>query len=252
MYKNLSLAACSHYVFTAFPYENLGEKGFSVDPERKNEKDGVVTQTLYVSSPSPTPTPPVALEFLEIVDEEEFMRSLRKQNQMPGQRGREILRPGLRFWGELDGSERDTSIELVGSIPVQVQSVKNNEEYSKQMDIENKKSNHPNSAKSIWGLYLGLSRMEREAWSHFLGRNPNEYNQWILDDGSRIQCATIGDGIYDYMEARKDFPFWAVIIQSEALSEVEKHFEFDKSFQWGGVRSLLIKEHLTDWDIIVI
>jgi len=272
--RKLTLAACSHYVFTAFPYENLKEKGFSISFESNQEYEGVIKQSLFIPSlsplrsPSPTfsPSPlqspptslsksslPVELNFLEITDEEEFMNSVKKQmkKQNSSPRGREILRPSLHFWGE----EEADYFEMIGSIPVEIHSIQKKMEFLGTTFGPKNETNHPNSVNSVWGIYLGLSATEKEQWSQFLGRSLNDDNQWVLDDGIRIQCAVPGDGLYDYMESRKDFSFWAVVLQAQSFDQVEKQFEFDKSFIWQGTKStsaVLIKEHLTNWDIIII
>jgi len=250
MSKISALSACFHYVFTAFPYENLKEKGFNIDSNDQSgtEVAGLVTQTLLIGESSISEKKsPIALEFLEITDEVEFVSHFRKQNL--GLKGRELLRPGLRFWAHQKTNEGSTQSEtkLVGSIPIQILSVP-----ASSTITTNLVGRHPNSVDSVWGVYLGLSSTQKEEWSQLLGQEPNKENQWILTDGTRIQCATPGDGLYDFMEGRKDFPFWAVVLQSQSLDLAAKHFEFDKTFHWKNQKAFLIKEHLTDWDLIVV
>ncbi len=226
-----SLAACSHFVFTAFPYENLGERGFAIDHSLDTEENGVVTQKLLVNSPSASP---VSLEFREIVDEEEFLRSLKKQTTTV--RGRDVLRPGVRFYGE--GPAQFS----LGSIPVEI--------VTKQETPTSAKS-HPNSARNLWGLYLGLDEKGIQEWSHFLGMSPVN-GAWTFEDGIHIAIAAPGDGVCEFMEARKDFPFWAVVLSCESFADFEKKAEPERVFQWQNRSAALIKEHLTDWDILVV
>lgn len=226
-----SLAACSHFVFTSFPYENLGERGFHLDQGLNHESHGVIVQTLLAQSPE---AGAVRLEFRDIVDEEEFLDSSRRHN--PSARGREVLRPSLHFFG-------DASMQLnVGSIPVTV--------LPKPADSL-EASSHPNSVSHLWGLYLGLSAKGIEEWNQFLG-TPAVEHQWLLQDGVRIVAAQPGDGLYEFMEIRKDFPFWAVILKCQSFQEFERQADPERVFQWQGRPTALIKEHLTDWDLLVI
>lgn len=245
MSKALSLRSCFNYVFTGFPYEILGSKGFAINHDWDKEKEGVKIQSLLI--PSPTNNS-VTLEFLEIVDEVEFMNSFKKQNT--GQHGRELLSSGLRLW---DHEENEDRFQIIGSVPIYL--------YSNQKKIDSLSQTHSNNSlgalnfnliKSIWGVYLGLSQTEKEMWSHLLGGAPDAANQWVLKDGCRILCATPDDGLYDYMEPRKDFSFWGVVLQSASWEETAKQIIFDKVFNWNGTKAGLIKERITNWDIIII
>lgn len=236
--------SCFNYVFTGFPYENLGSKGFSINHDWDKEQAGVITQSLLI----PTPTKnSVALEFLEIVDEVEFTNSFKKQNT--GQGGRELLRSGLRFWNHGENEDR---FKIIGSVPIYLYSNQKKIEFFSQDFTNSPETLNSNLIKSIWGVYLGLSQTEKELWSQFLGGAPDVANQWVLQDGCRILCATPDDGLYDYMEPRKDFSFWAVVLQSTSWEEINKQIIFDKIFNWNGAKAGLIKEHLTNWDIIII
>lgn len=229
---NYSLKKCAHYVFTAFPYEDLGHRGFHLDPELDRDENGMVIQTLLVNVPQGSAS--VALEFREIVDEEEFLASSKKT--MAARRGREILRPYLEFYGD-----HATSV-LLGGIPVEV---------SSESLVHRVSAEHSNSVESLWGVYLGLADSGIREWSDFLGAPP-ENGEWILRDGVRLIIAQPGDGLYEFMELRKDFSLWAVVLQSRSFLEFEKQAMPERVFQWRGHSAALIKEHLTDWDLLVI
>lgn len=226
-----SLVSCSHFVFTAFPYEDLGVRGFTLDSSLDKEDHGVITQTLLVNSPTQSA---VSLEFREIADEEEFLLNLKKNASTV--RGRDVLRPGLGFYGP------EAAQLSLGAIPVQV--------LSQQKALREAKS-HANTVKAVWGLYLGLDAKGIQEWTLFLGNPPTD-GAWVLEDGVRIEIAKPGDGVYEFMEARKDFPFWAVILKCESFTEFEKIAEPERLFQWQNKPAALIKEHLTDWDILVL
>jgi hypothetical protein len=226
-----TIAACSHFVFTAFPYENLGERGFYLDQSLDCEENGVVVQTLLVKTPMGNP---VCLEFREIIDEEEFLGNLKKQSEAV--RGRDVLRPGLRFYG------KSPLASTIGMVPVQVVTP----DSSLKIKVE-----HPNTAQTFLGVYLGLSPKDQQAWSQFLGTQPVD-GAWLLADGSRLICGQPGDGLYEFMELRKDFPFWAVILKSDSFEHFIKQAEPEKILEWQRQRAALIKEHLTDWDLLVI
>jgi hypothetical protein len=226
-----SLAACSHYVFTAFPYENLGVRGFTLDSSLDTEQDGLVIQTLMVPS---SENGPVALEFREIIDEEEFLASHKRLQTAA--RGRDLLQPCLRFYGE------ETGKFIVGSIPVEVVS----------------KAGHPgamaansNSVQKLVGVYLGLTEAGIREWTEFLGA-PYVDGGWNLKGGARIMAAQPNDGLYEFMQHRKDFPVWAVILNCESLETFRREAEPDKLLQWQGKTAAVIKEHLTDWDLLVV
>lgn len=226
-----SLAACSHYVFTAFPFENLGERGFELDQSLNRELQGVMVQTLPMKSPTGSL---VHLEFREILDEEEFVESERRHSVVG--RGRDLLRPSLRFFGP------KTEEKVVGSLPVKV---------FPPSDSHHHMGVHTNTVQNIWGIYLGLTAADQEAWTNFLGVEP-VHGEWILADGVRLIVARPGDGLYEYMELRKDFPLWAVILQCGSFSEFEKKAEPERVLKWRGHQTALIKEHLTDWDLLII
>jgi hypothetical protein len=130
----------------------------------------------------------------------------------------------------------------VGSIPVKVVT---------KGDRVLTAATHPNSVNQIWGLYLHLGPKGIEEWNQFLGVTAIN-NEWILKDGTRIVAATPGDGLFEFMEIRKDFPFWAVILKCQSFKEFEQKAEPERVFQWRGTQTALIKEHLTDWDLLVI
>lgn len=232
--SDYSLLACSHFVFTAFPYEDLGTRGFTLSRELDRESHGVTTETLVVESEQGAP---VALEFLLIQDETEFQQSLR-QNQT-GLRGREILRPSLRL---LASHPRDLGRFTVGSIPVEVVA---------QKTLERRPPSHANSAQKIWGVYLGLKESEITEWSEFLG-TPPEKDSWVLADGTRLVCGRPGDGLFEFMDQRKDFPFWAVILKCQSFASFKERAEPERVLSWDGQEAALIKEHLTDWDLLVV
>ncbi|MEY4617776.1 MAG: hypothetical protein RJB66_2736 [Pseudomonadota bacterium] len=229
--SNYSLAACSHFVFTTFPYENLGDRGFYLDESLNREEHGVLIQTLLVQTPDANA---VCLEFRDILDEEEFLANCKIHN--PSARGREVLRPSVRLYGE------EAHQLSIGDIPITV------------LPVAEKKltaPTHANSVTHIWGLYLYLTSKGIEEWNQFLGV-ASVNNEWVLKDGTRIVAATRGDGLYEFMERRKDFPFWAVILKSQSFSEFKIKAEPERIFDWRGVPMALIKEHLTDWDLLVI
>lgn len=245
MNKTLSLRSCFNYVFTGFPYENLGSKGFAINPNWGNEKEGIIIQSLLIPSPANNP---VTIDFLEIVDEVEFMNSFKKQNT--GQHGRELLSAGLRLW---DHEENEDRFKLLGSVPIYLDSKQSKiDSFSQTHSMNPPSLLNSNFIRSIWGIYLGLSTSEKEMWSHLLGEEPSVDNQWVLKDGCRIIYATPADGLFDYMEPRKDFSFWAVVLQSTSWEEAAKQIQFDKVFNWNGTKAGLIKEHITNWDIIII
>lgn len=243
MSNNLSLLSCFNYVFTGFPYENLRSQGLALTHDDSNETEGCITQSLIIPSPAKDS---VALEFLEIVDEVEFMNSFKKQNT--GQMGRELLSSGLRF---INHEANEDSFKTIGSVPIYLYSNQKNVVFSQNLS-SNREALKSNLIKSIWGIYLGLSQVEKKEWIHFMGGAPEVANQWVLKDGCRIQCADPADGLYDYMEPRKDFSFWAVILQSNSFEEASKQIAFDKILNWNGNKAGLIKERITNWDIIII
>jgi hypothetical protein len=232
--SKLTLAACTHYVFTAFPFENLGARGFFLDKSLDHEENGVVTQSLIMKSPQGGL---VRLEFREIIDEELFLAQLR-QEKSP-MRGRDVLRPGITFCGDRLIKQN------VGEIPVQVMT-----STSVNIPLLEAAAQHPNSANSLYGVYLGLGVKGIQEWSDFLGAPPEE-GGWELADGCRILIAKPGDGLFEYMELRKDFPFWAVVIRSQSFSEFVNQADPARVIQWQGRPAALIKEHLTDWDLLV-
>ena len=225
------MVACSHYVFTSFPYENLGERGFELNQSLTIEEHGVVTQTLVVPSPQGAS---VRLEFKDIVDEEDFLAHSRQEN--PSVRGREVLRPSLRFFGA------SSFKKVVGSIPVTVAA----EDKSPLVNVS-----HSNSVQTFWGVYLGLSPKDQLEWNDFLGVNA-ENGEWVLADGIRLIAGQPGDGLYEFMEVRKDFPLWAVILKSESFEIFTHKADPERILNWKHRPTALIKEHLTDWDLLVI
>jgi hypothetical protein len=225
-----TLAACSHYVFTAFPYENLGERGFHLDQRLDREEPGLTIQTLMMNSPRGGS---VALEFLEIMDEEDFKKNRRLDSSW---RGREVLRPQLRLVGETDVRK------VIGGIPVEVVS---------RGSAPPASSPHPNSVHEISGLYLGLTESGRRDWAEFLGLLESK-SPWSLADDTQIFVGEPGDGLYEFMDMRKDFPLWAVILKCQSLSSFIEKAQPEKSILWRGRSAALIKEHLTDWDILIV
>lgn len=244
MNKNISLISCFNYVFTGFPYENLGSKGFVINHDWDRETEGVITQKLLLSSPAKNA---VALEFLEIVDEVEFQKSFKKHNTV-GQSSKEFLCSGLKFE---DHENDEDKLKLIGSVPVSLLSKQKKMDVFPQNLSSHSEALNSHLIKSVWGIYLGLSPAEKERWSQFLGEPPGVENQWVLKDDCRILCATPDDGLYDYMESRKDFAFWAVVLQSVSWEDINKQIEFDKVFNWKGSPAGLIKQHITNWDIII-
>lgn len=229
--NSLSLASCSHFVFTAFPYENLGDRGFTLSPQLDREEDGVIVQTLEIYSEKQTS---IGLEFKEIVDEEVFAKSWASGKLQV--RGREVLRPSLRFWGE------NTVDQVCGSIPIRIE---------KGEPAARQKISHSNSVYQLYGIYLGLDEKGVLQWSEFLGEPPKD-SQWMLKDGTRIIIADRADGLHDFMERRKDFPFWGVILKSASYSEFKVQAEPEVELQWCKQNIAVIKEHLTDWDLLVL
>lgn len=230
--KFLKMRSCWNYVFTAFPYEDLGTKGFSLSRELDAEENGVTTQSLLVNSSNDEFT--IKLDFYEIKDEEEFMRSLKTGSKQKG--GRDLLRPGICFEGANDQHL------TIGTIPLEIINTKNN---------LNLKVEHANSVQKLFGIYLGLKENEIKEWSQFLELEPDSEG-WQLLDGTKIFIAQPGDGLFEYMQERKDFPFWGVFLKSHSLKKFSECMEPDNKFLWNGKEVFQIKEHLTDWDLLVV
>lgn len=235
MVSKLALARCWQFVFTPFPYESLTTKGFAKGIEVSDESHGELIQSLLV--PSPTRSP-ISLDFIEIQDEGSFLKNQSENQKLKSEKGRELLRPGLSFFGQ---NKQSFS---VGSIPIEIQSDK---AMSASLLM------HENGIQNLFGIYLGLNTLEAKEWESFLGI-PNDTVGWVLGDGVKIIKGMPGDGIFERMESRKDFPFWAVVLECESFNKLEKFdFEFksENLLEWQGNKILQIKEHLTNWDILI-
>lgn len=202
-----------------------------LDESLNHEEHGVLVQTLLAQSAE---AEAVRLEFRDILDEEEFLEGCKLHN--PSARGREVLRPGVRVYGE------EAHQLTVAGIPVTV---------LPKSERGLKAPAHPNSVSHLWGLYLHLNARGIEEWNQFLGVTAVN-NEWTLKDGTKIVAAVPGDGLYEFMEIRKDFPFWAVILKCDSFKEFQAKAEPERVFDWRGAPIALIKEHLTDWDLLVI
>lgn len=232
--SHYTLARCWHYVFTPYPFDFLIEKGFLSPSELRDDSKGEFIQSLIVSSPSQAA---LSLDFVRITDEEDFQKNV-KQLSNP-QLGREVLRPGLSFYGD-----RDQKI-LLGSIPVEVKKDKINDRSSAFL------GKNKNGINQIYGLYLGLNAKDQVEWENFLGVPPDSEG-WTLGDGVKLILGKPGDGLFEYMDSRKDFSFWAVLLECDNFDNLEKFgFDVSSELSWNKSKLIQIKEHLTDWDLLI-
>jgi hypothetical protein len=234
----LHFLSCWHYIFTDYPYVVFGEKGFEIEPISDEVVGGIKTNSIFFTDKNILQS----LQFRELLDEEDFVKD---QKQKMDRRGslHDLLRPGLSF-----RSDQGEDHFLLSGLDVTIANKNPQTLLSGDFELLAQR----NSACRISGLFLDLSGNDLDYFCKRL-------NLQVVEDKIRVNpnfyifLPKAEAGLAQDFEARKDFPFWAIIIEKKNC-ELEKDvltYSDATLIEWQNQQSLLLKQHITHWDVIV-
>lgn len=229
----MKLIQCWHYIFMDFPYVALKEKGFETDiPINPCMQFGFLPRSVWLQDFK-------EIQYREILDEEDFIKSQAAQNNRRNSI-HDLLKPGVIF--EKDGSA--DQIELNGLFVNVI---------AKSTDVDNNIKKSKKSDFKILSLYWNLNLNDI---SYFKDRFQLklENNRIRMTDGIEIQLAQPTDSHFKIFEARKDFSFWAIVIETynDFIKRQLKEHSYVQEIMWENEVAYLIKNHITQMDLIIL
>jgi hypothetical protein len=231
----MNFYSCWHYIFTDYPYLSLKEKGFEVEPISEEIINGLKCNSLLFQKDCFLQE----LQFRELLDEEEFlnMQKLRKSPNAIMASAHDLLRPGVCFYH--DSLNEDF---ILDGLEVSLCNLK-----------KNKNTIVPkNKNLKVLGLLWCLSEDEADFFCQKTNLKCLE-NKIKISQGFDIFLADKKSDIYNDFDARKDFSFWAVVVQADDLTSFKRIQDLSdvQTISWENKPAFLIKNHITQWDIIV-
>jgi hypothetical protein len=246
----LRFNSCWHYIFTDYPYLALKDRGFAIDPISDEMINGYKCDSLLFKDGNFVQE----LQFRELLDEEEFLH-FQKQKGL----GHDLLRPGVCF-------EHDSLNEEFALAGLDV--------CFKTADANKKIGSAKNENQKVVGLFWNLSANDTEYFCRRANlkvedncscravsgtpysENPSAdfHNKKIkVTDDFSIYLADKSSVLAADFEARKDFPFWGVIIQTPNLKlfDESKYSDEVQPIEWHKQKAILLKHHIPHWDIIL-
>lgn len=232
--------SCWHYIFTDYPYMALKGMGFNIEPISDNMNNGFKCNTVFFQKNSFLQE----LQFRELLDEVDFM-NFQRQKKDRRESVHDLLRPGVYF-------QHDTLNEefVLDGLEVYIGKA---DAIASASGADAKLPSAPvNEKLKIVGLLWNLSENDLE----YFCRRANlkvENNKIKISDDFNIFLGDKNSNLYSDFEARKDFPFWSVIIQTPSLSQFDESKFSDEmqQIQWLNQKAILIKNHITHWDMIL-
>jgi hypothetical protein len=232
---------CWHYIFTDYPFIALKDKGFDIEPISDDMVSGFKCNSVLFSKDGFIQE----LQYRELLDEEEFL-SQQRQKQNVGGSVHDFLRPGVCFQHDSLNEEF-----FLNGLEIRI---------GKTMGAKNQNEPLPrNDRMRLTGLLWNLSDNDLEYFCRRANLKVVD-NKIRVSDDFHIFLAEKNSELYTEFEARKDFPFWGVVIEADSLGHFGENPSGDlqdnnsdeiQPIRWMNQSAILIKHHITHWDIIL-
>jgi hypothetical protein len=222
---------CWHYIFTDYPYLSLKDKGFEIELISDEMINGFKCNSVLFTKNNFIQE----LQFRELLDEEEFLNQQKIKGTNRGSI-HNFLRPGVCFQHESLSEEF-----LLDGLEVSV---------GNSSAIPRKNRVSKNERSKVVGLLWNLSENDLEYFCRRLNLKVEDKKIKVSEDFF-IFLADKNTELYQNFDSRKDFPFWAVVIQSENINIEDESSNEVQSILWMNQDAKLIKHHITHWDIIL-
>lgn len=248
LFNMMRFHSCWHYIFTDYPYLALKDKGFAIQPISDEIINGFKINSVLFQKDNSVQT----LQFRELLDEEEFL-NFQKRKQARFGSIHNLLRPGVSFLH--DSLTEDFILE---GLEVFIGTAQSMAALSGVVLEPEKIDNFVNKNLKVVGLFWNLSDNDLDYFCRRTKLKVEDKRIRISEDFN-IFLADKNTELYTNFEARKDFPFWGVVVQfenKEQLDSLDQFVEAEYSdevqvIQWMDQKAILIRHHITHWDMIL-